>query len=219
MPFHSTSVCVDAAPRVKSDVALPAEPVRLTARPGTSRRTSATSRAARSSMSLRVMTVTAAGVDSTVSTTSEAVTTMRSEIFWVAAVARKRTNRKFTASSFPPKRPMKLELATAGLLASGSSFPRSLPADGSGAQSAKRGSSPDTVAGAAPRRRRGRPHRPQKTSSKKENSDAEERRGEDRHRRQRRLLRQSERRARRGLIRQGARVVRVRGLERERDAG
>src|SRR2546430_7310080 len=35
-------------------------------------------------------------------------------------------------------------------LASGSSFPRSLPADGSGAQSAKRGSSPVTVAGAAP---------------------------------------------------------------------
>ena len=83
MPFHSTSVCVDAAPRVKSEVALPGEPVRLTARPGTSRRTSATSRAARSSMSFFVTTVTAAGVDSIVSGTSEAVTTMRSEIFAV----------------------------------------------------------------------------------------------------------------------------------------
>src|ERR1041385_2833889 len=126
MPFQSTSVCVDAAPRVKSDVALPAEPVRLTASPGTSRRTSATSRAARSSMSFFVTTVTAAGVDWIVSGTSEAVTTMRSEIFWVA---RKRMNRKFMPSSSLRRGTMRLTFAAVGLLASGSSFPRSLPAD------------------------------------------------------------------------------------------
>src|ERR1043166_10019835 len=103
MPFHITSVCVDAAPRVKSEVAWPELPVRLTVRPGTSRRTSATSRASCWSISLFVTTVTAAGVDSTLSGNAEAVTTIWSltgvtGVTWAFARNRRTANR-FRATS------------------------------------------------------------------------------------------------------------------------
>ncbi len=78
MPFHNTSVCCELAPRVKSEVALPFDPLRLSDRPGTSRSTSAMSRAFCSSISFFVTTVTEAGVDETVSGTAEAVTTISS---------------------------------------------------------------------------------------------------------------------------------------------
>ena len=56
-PFQRTRVCLELAPRMKTEVVFPSEPVRLTLSPGTSRSTSATLRAARSSMSFFVMTV------------------------------------------------------------------------------------------------------------------------------------------------------------------
>ena len=98
MPFHSTRVCLELAPRMKTEVVFPSEPVRLTLSPGTSRSTSATLRAARSSMSFFVMTVTEAGVDSTVSGKSDAVTMM----VWLnccCAVRKRRTAKRFTTTS------------------------------------------------------------------------------------------------------------------------
>src|SRR5437870_3915852 len=137
MPFQSTSVWVEAAPRVNIDVALPALPLRATITPGTSRRRSATSRACWRSISSRVMTVTAAGVASTVSGRAEAVTTISSltaggaEVWAKAVVARRRlakTRGDRKGFTTLPSEVVQGRLDRVGLLASGSSFSRALPA-------------------------------------------------------------------------------------------
>ncbi len=149
IPFQRTSVCVELDPRVNSDVALPGEPVRLTTRPGTSRSTAATSAAARHSISSRVTTVAAAGVESTASGNADAVTTisceMRGFCWECAGVARTSGTRQVTMilngfTTTPPSEEADCVSAAwwqlvdraVGLLASGSSFPRPLPARSSG---------------------------------------------------------------------------------------
>ena len=75
MPFHSTRVWSDSVPRMKTEVALPGEPERVTVTPGTVRSSSWTLVAWRSSISSRPITVTVAEVSSSGCSSSAAVTT------------------------------------------------------------------------------------------------------------------------------------------------
>ena len=78
MPFQSTRVWFELAPRMKSEDALPGEPLRATSTPGTVRSRSATEVSWRCSISSRSMTVTVAGTSPSSSSSRVAVTTIDS---------------------------------------------------------------------------------------------------------------------------------------------
>ncbi len=97
MPFHSSKVWSDSAPRVNTDVCWPGEPARTGRTPGTVANSSGRSSACRASISCRSMTVAAAGTSSRSAASREALTTMVSLKLGTGSWAR--------AGSPPPRTP------------------------------------------------------------------------------------------------------------------
>src|SRR5262245_13343092 len=79
MPFHSTRVWFELAPRVKTEAAFPGEPSCVVEMPGRVPRTEKTSVVWRAASSSASTTDTAAGKSDGVSSPNEAVTTTDSE--------------------------------------------------------------------------------------------------------------------------------------------